>query len=331
MIARLLRRQLSRETELFAEAQALLDDGLDLDFVLALYPDDAEWLTPLLNTAGTIVRGYAEEPSYYFEASLKSRFLAAGQAAAARKHAPVPVTLPAPAVASGGTAALARLQTTLAAAVVVLALGSLGILTLGFVTADQALPGDWNYAFKRASEQIEYTLSRGEERVSVQVRQQQTRVEEFKRQAEQGNVTAESVERFRKTLEETQRLAQEKHLDEVQAATVRAIGEAAGAVLTGVAEKQPDLAEAVEQALPIAAGLGDVTPLDPATPEPTAETATPGPGAEPSPAETATPEPSETATGDEATATAEATPEPSETAAAEETPSASPEGPAEAP
>ena len=44
MIRHLFERKASAEAELLAEAQSLLDDGLDLDFVLGLFPDDAEWL-----------------------------------------------------------------------------------------------------------------------------------------------------------------------------------------------------------------------------------------------------------------------------------------------
>jgi len=39
-----LSRESDDEAELYAEAQALLDDCLEMDFVLDLYPDDAAWL-----------------------------------------------------------------------------------------------------------------------------------------------------------------------------------------------------------------------------------------------------------------------------------------------
>ena len=73
----LIDRKPGRESELFAEAAALMDDGLDADFVLGLYPDDAEWLAPLLQTGRAVRKAVdVEEPSFFFEASLKSKFLA---------------------------------------------------------------------------------------------------------------------------------------------------------------------------------------------------------------------------------------------------------------
>ena len=50
MIRQLFERKASYEAEVLAEAQALIDDGLDLDFVLDLFPDEADWLAPLLET-----------------------------------------------------------------------------------------------------------------------------------------------------------------------------------------------------------------------------------------------------------------------------------------
>jgi hypothetical protein len=128
-----------REAELFAEASALVDDGLDRDFVLALYPDDADWLAPLLETRRGVVESFdAEQPSYFFEASLKSKFLAAG------REAQAPVGEPAAYLAMG------RVRTVMASTGVVLAAAVMSVLTLGFVTADGAVPGDWNYSFKLA-------------------------------------------------------------------------------------------------------------------------------------------------------------------------------------
>ena len=69
------------DAALFAEAQALADDGLDREFVLGLFPDDAEWLGGLLDFSAELKGAIASEPpSYYFEGSLKSKFIAAGRA-----------------------------------------------------------------------------------------------------------------------------------------------------------------------------------------------------------------------------------------------------------
>ena len=76
MIRQLFERKAYYEAETLAEAQALLDDGLDLDFVLGLFPDDVEWLEGMLTVSEELDAAYAvDSASYYFEASLKSKFL----------------------------------------------------------------------------------------------------------------------------------------------------------------------------------------------------------------------------------------------------------------
>ena len=42
------------EAEIYSEAQALLDDGLDLEFVLSLFPDEAHWVAEMLETSAVI-------------------------------------------------------------------------------------------------------------------------------------------------------------------------------------------------------------------------------------------------------------------------------------
>ena len=134
------------DAELFAEAQALADDGLDREFVLALFPDDAGWLAELLDFSAEMKEAVASEPpSYYFEGSLKSKFLAAGRAAA-RAPEPQPVF------------ALSRMRTVAASMSVAMSAAVAGVISLGFVTAGSAVPGDWNYSFKLANERLEYTL-----------------------------------------------------------------------------------------------------------------------------------------------------------------------------
>jgi hypothetical protein len=93
-------RQPEREAALYAEAAGLLEEGLELDFVLGLYPDEAEWLRPMLETSASLAGVYAQDqPSYYFEASLKAKVLAAGR----RRAAPAPRPAYARLVAAGGT------------------------------------------------------------------------------------------------------------------------------------------------------------------------------------------------------------------------------------
>jgi hypothetical protein len=275
MIRNLFRRP-NREEELYAEAQALVDDGLDLDFVLALYPDDAEWLAPLLDTGVVIGETYAaEEPSFYFEASLKNRFINAGMEKAARAHEPV--REPVAAVAAGPAAGVMRLQSVMAGTAVAVILGATGVMTLGLVTSGDSVPGDWNYAFKLAGERIEYSLSSGDERIDIQLNHVQTRVQELQKLSERGEVSQDVLQKFRHELEEVNSLQRNRPLDPLQQASVKAIGEGSIAVLDEVAEQEPELVEDIESTRAVAAGLGGatVTVIDEPTPTPSpTETAT---------------------------------------------------------
>jgi TolA-binding protein len=296
VIGRLLRRT-TRADELFAEAQALIDDGLELAFVLDLYPDDADWLAPLLDTGIVIGESFAvEEPSYYFEASLKNRFVEAGAERAARAAAPVsePVAVVTSIPAAGG---LLRLQGVMAGSAVAVVLGGLSVLTLGVVTSGDSVPGEWNYAFKLAGERIEYSLSSGDDRTNIQIRHTMVRIEEFQRLAQQGKVSEKNVEDLSEELEDLGELTSEKQLDPVQQANVKAASESAGAVLASAKESVPELSEQIDAASAKAASLGGA---------PTGVSA-------PSPTPTAT-----------STATATATPSVTPTAEASASPSASP-------
>ena len=303
MIRNLFRRP-NREEDLYAEAQALVDDGLDLQFVLALYPDDAEWLAPLLDTGIVIGETFAaEEASYYFEASLKNRFISAGLEKAARAHEPVrePVAV----VPSGPAAGVMRLQSVMAATVVALILGATGVTTLGLVTAGDSVPGDWNYAFKLAGERIEYSLSSGNERIDIRLNHAEARVQELQKLNQRGHVSPGVLERVRHELEGVGNLTKGQPLDPLQQANAKAIGESVQAVLDEVKEQHPELAEQVDDTKAVAASIGGatVTVIDEPSPTPTptpTETATEEPTDTPEPAETAespaTAEPTEEAT-----------------------------------
>jgi len=144
MIRQLFQRKPGYEAQVLAEAQSLLDDGLDLDFVLGLFPHDEEWLESMLQTSAAIEAAYAgDSASYYFEGSLKAKFLAA-----ANRPAPAPIVLPAPQYSG--------LRTAVASMGVVSGAAAVGVLALGFITAGDAVPGDWNYTFKLANERLEY-------------------------------------------------------------------------------------------------------------------------------------------------------------------------------
>ena len=307
-----------REAELFAEASALVDDGLDRDFVLALYPDDADWLAPLLETRRGVVESFeAEQPSYFFEASLKSKFLAAGRESQAPVGEPVAVL------------SMGRVSTVMASTGVVLTAAVMSVLTLAFVTADGAVPGDWNYSFKLAQERLEYRLARGDSRLDVQISQAQERVNEINKRGD--NVSKDDIERLAGELTSLESLAKDKELDDVQKAQIGALQEGAKAVLTPVGEKRPTIEPLVRttinqvDGIAAAAGVGGGTssvtsPSPTASPSPDASaTATTTPTAAATTTETPTP----TATTP-ATTTETATPAPTETPAATATPSSQP-------
>jgi len=288
------------DAALFAEAQALADDGLDREFVLALFPDDAEWLAGLLDFSAELKEAIASEPpSYYFEGSLKSKFLAAGRAAA-RAPEPQPVF------------ALSRMRTVAASMSVAMSAAVVGVITLGFVTAGSAVPGDWNYSFKLANERLEYTLSRGDSRVDIQYSQAENRVQEIRVLSSRGNVSAADLAGLEREARSLAELARSQPLDEDQRNRQLAIVKSASAVITDTRQKQPALDV---QAAAAAAALNDAATALPIPSTPTATaTASATPQATPSgtPASTASPTATPHPTGT-TTPTATGTPTPAAT------------------
>lgn len=310
---RLFDRKAGAEATVFAEAQALLDDGMAFDDVLDLFSAEASWLEPLLRTTTGMRQAVAaEQPSYYFEASLKQKFLAAARRE--DRTAPLPV-LPAPSRAP--ISPRTGLRTAFAGSAVAGVAAAIGALTLGFVTSDDAVPGDWNYAFKLANERLEYSLSRGDQRIDVQLGQTEARVRELQVLSSSGAVSPADIQRLQDDARELEKLARSNQLDEIQRGRIEVITGSSVKVLEGVAQKQPDLQPAVVTTITtvndtaMAAGVGGaatveplpaLTPAPTATPKPdsdtsssTAGTATPAPGtATASP--TSTPSPTATAT-----------------------------------
>lgn len=270
------------DATLFAEAQALADDGLDREFVLGLFPDDAEWLGGLLDFSAELKKAIASEPpSYYFEGSLKSKFLAAGRAAA-RTPEPQPVF------------ALSRMRTVAASMSVAMSAAVIGAISLGFVTAGNAVPGDWNYSFKLANERLEYTLSRGDGRIDIQYRQAETRVQEIRVLSSRGNVSASDLASLEREARSLADLARSQNLDQDQRQRQLAIINAASAVLTDTRQKQPALEIPAAAA---AAAVNDAATALPPLPSPTATAtiaATPEPSPSRTPASSATPAPTGT-------------------------------------
>ncbi|MGE3074680.1 MAG: hypothetical protein AB7N24_01010 [Dehalococcoidia bacterium] len=316
MIRNLFERKASYEAEVLAEAQALVDDGLELDFVLDLFPEDAEWLRSSLVFIEDIETAYDSEPaSYYFEASLKSKFLGA----AVDPRPVVPVVIPAP--------TFSPLRTAISTMSVAAATAIVGVVSFGFITAGDSVPGDWNYTFKLAGERFEYTTSRGNDRIDVQLRQVENRVTELNKLSSRGDVSPEQLERVQREIKDLGEITKNQQLDSLRKAQIESGLKGAAAVVNDVVAKQPDLtvpAAAVAAAIddtvttlaappatatasPTATSTATASPSASATPEPTAS-ASPEPTATPESTETPTPEATGTVTAEaSATATEEAT------------------------
>ncbi len=330
MIPDRFRRRPNDRDRIFAEAQALLEDGLDVDFVLGLYPDDADWLEPELRTADSLTNVLrAEEPSFFFEASLKNRFVAAGEELAQGQLAE-------PAADSRVPGALGTVRGALAGMTVVAGGVAVGVLTLGFVTADDAVPGDWNYAFKIAGERVEYALASEPERTNVELRHKEERIAEMQELLSRGDVTPDRIERMKGYLDEVAVLEEEGDLDPEGSERIRSIAQSSSEVLNSLRDEHPDLADEVDEAMVsaqtvgggsdgsgggdgddgsgggVSAAGGSEDDRDPTT-TPVRETPTPAP-TEPRPTDTPTPAPDPTATPEPTdTPAPTATPEPEPT------------------
>jgi hypothetical protein len=189
------------------------------------------------------------------------------------------------------------------------------------VTAGDAAPGDWNYTFKLANERFQYSTSRGDSRIDVQLRVAEERLEELRQMSARGEVNTSQFERVKAQFDElSQQLARRDDIDDVRKAQIEGVGRTATAVLNDVAAKQPALApqaaavsESVANTVAVAVGgaTGLPSPTASSTPTasataaetPTAEPETPTPPAtpatetpSPTPTETETPTPSATGT-----------------------------------
>lgn len=317
----------------------MLESGQDRDIVLAVFERDAEWLAPLLDISEGISKALdTEPPSYYFEASLKSRFL---EAANERRYRPV--IEPAPATS--------RLKTGLASATVLAGTAVAGFATLGFVTADNAVPGDWNYSFKTTQERVEYALARGDNKVDVQINQAQARVYEIQVLTKRGEISPNEIHKLEAEVAQLRTTVEKRPTDDVQKQQLRALQDLSTVVLNAATEKNEAVKPAAVSALsavtdavaaggvtgesgpstvrepsvsptPVKAGVdgpvGTTIPIDEATAtpaitsNPTVAGAVPGTLAPPPPPATPPPPPppEPTATAEPETPTATPTPEP---------------------
>ncbi|MEX2081263.1 MAG: hypothetical protein WEC33_06575, partial [Dehalococcoidia bacterium] len=281
---RMFQPRATRDDAIFAEAVSLLDDGLDVEFLLGLYPEEAAWLEPELRAAASLTAAYSQaQPSYFFEGSLKAKFLAIGRDRAAGQ-------LPVPAEPITW---LGMLRGASAALTVVGGAALLGVVMLGFVTADEAVPGDWNYSFKLAGERFEYTTSRGEARIDFQIEHTQNRVQEIQKIFDSGeNVSAAQIETLEREARDLASRLRGQPVDAESQLRLTELGEVTATVLSAVREKGPELGSRVDSALDevsnaVSAGTGSTgtlptpTATPAATAEPTATPVPPEPTAEP--------------------------------------------------
>jgi len=281
---RLFERRASREARVYAEAQARLDAGATLGDVLGEFDSEAEWLAPLLEIGHEAAAEYQSvAPDPDFSATLEQAFLAA-----ARR----PSFVPNPEPSTGW------LRTALASAAVASAVAALGVLMFGLVTADQAVPGDWNYTLKITRERLEDTFTSGDQQVDVQIRQTEARVYELQRLSNRGPISAGDLEKLDREARELTEITQGRPLDEGQLARLRGIFEGASLVLEKTQEQQPELSGQVESTRRTvdeaiaATGAGPVTSITEPPPTATEDpTATEEPAATEEPEPTTTPEP----------------------------------------
>ena len=299
------RRTPDPQAETFAEALALYEEGMEIAAILERYPEEEQaWLQPLLST-GQIIGGafHAEEASYYFEASLKAKVLAAAE----------PVIGGEPAEALPAPPRFGQLGAAFASVAVLVVAGMLGVISFGFITADESVPGEWNYGFKRATEQAQVRFATGDDRINVRIRLAQERIDEIQALASRGSLSEGHIDSFTDELDDIRELAEEENFDALQQAKVKSLSETAEVVLADVGETEEELApaaaEAIDHAQQVAAAVsgGPVTPIkDKPEPEVT-------PTAGETPAATPTPEPTPDATvqvdEDDPTAVESPTPE----------------------
>ena len=260
-----------------AEAHALLESGHDLDTVLAIYEHDSAWLAPLLECSENLQSAIdAEPPSYYFEASLKSRFL---EAARERKYRPIEPQ---------GVAGRAR--TAIASGIVLAGTAAAGIVTFGFVTTDNAVPGDWNYGLKTTQERVDYALARGDSRVDIQLHQTHARVYEIQVLTDRGTISPEQIKKFESEVSQlrTQIEKQTASVDAVQKTQLKALQDLSTVVLNAAAEKNDRVKPAADSARSavagaVAASVGTVVVVTEPSPTPSTTNAstTPLAGIEP--------------------------------------------------
>ena len=259
-LLKFFRRSPDLEAETLAEALLLYEEGVEIAAILERYPAEVQfWLKPLLSTGQNIEGAFkAEEASYYFEGALKAKVLASASPVIGGDTEDL---LPSP-------PRFGQLGAAVASVAVLVVAGMLGVITFGFVTAGDSVPGEWNYGFKRATEQAQVRFASGDERINVHIRQAQERIDEIQTLVSRGDLSTGHIDSFTDELADIRELAEEESFDRLQQAKVRSLSETADVVLSDVGETEEELApvaaEAIDQAYQVAAAVsgGSVTPLE---------------------------------------------------------------------
>jgi hypothetical protein len=170
--------------------EALTQGRRTLDQCLALYPQWAQRLEPLLRVAATLGRAYAADPSPARQAEARQRFLAAARARQALALGPRRSLLAIPWAPRLPRPALRPVLAALALVVFTFA----GFSSFTLATAGDALPGDWRYPVKRFTERARLTFVFGEDaRRSFRIGLTEERLKEVEGLAAKGESISEPV------------------------------------------------------------------------------------------------------------------------------------------
>ncbi len=188
--------------------EALSSGQRTLEDCLAMYPQDAARLEPLLRTASRLRETLAVEPRSEFAAAARERFVVAGGqslmetlragprpsfvSAARARFLAAAQRMAVVGQGKGWRVSIPRWGVGLYVRPLTAALTSLLLLFLGFGgfavgTSGDALPGDWNYSVKRATENVRFTFAFSEAaRRDLQIDLAEERLSEIQGLADRG-------------------------------------------------------------------------------------------------------------------------------------------------
>ncbi len=186
-----------RFEDILAEClEAVTTGQRTIDQCLALYPQWADRLRPLLRLSSRLEEAASAEPSPVFRQAARERFLAAARSRASAPSQPQGL-LPAaraywqrvwrPVPAAGARRAAAALT----AAVLIVFLGFSSFVV---ASAGDSVPGDWRYPVKRLTERTRLTFTFGEDaRRAYRISLAEERLQEVQKLASSEHSIEESV------------------------------------------------------------------------------------------------------------------------------------------